>query len=183
MTRLQAPRSTRRGFTLVELVITLSVSAIVAGLVSSFIARPMEGYVDLARRAVLVDSGETALRRIARDVHAALPNSLRIGAGATAVELLHTADGARYRRAPGTNPSSEDHTAVSDVLDFSGDTSFNVLGRFGHLAFTYGSPLPALTRLAIYTTTTDVYADASRLGRTLHHWPCSHEATPASGYD
>jgi MSHA biogenesis protein MshO len=158
-----AARSTAGGpgFTLVELVIAMVIASIMAGLAASFITRPMEGYADLTRRAALVDAAEGALRRMARDIHAALPNSLRIAGGGTTLELLHTADGGRYRRAPGTNPSTEDHTATSDWLDFAGDSSFNLLGRLGHLSFSYGSALAAQTRLAIYTTTTDVYADAA----------------------
>lgn len=160
--RAHAGRGRReKGFTLVELVVVISVASIVAALATNFITRPVEAYRDLRSRAALVDAAESALRRVSRDVHAALPNSLRVSPDGRSLELLHTADGARYRRGPGTNPSGPDHSAASDWLDFLGDAQFNVLGRFANLAFAYGTPLPAATRLAVYNTSPAVYAEAA----------------------
>ncbi len=156
-------RSGESGVTLLELVITISITSVLAGGVAVFITAPLEGFRDLSRRARLVDSAESALRRMSRDVRRALPNSVRIGAGATVLELLHVSDGARYRREAGTNPGPVVHDTVSDLLSFStaGDDSWNAVGRFESLAFTSGVPLAAGTRLAIYTTSTAVYADAA----------------------
>lgn len=158
-----AARGRRAGATLVELVVVLVITAILAGAMGVFITRAMEGVRDVSRRATLVDVAESALRRVARDVRRALPNSIRIGGGARALEMLHAADGGRYRRRPGTNPGPVDHLAPSDWLTFaaSGDAQFNLLGRFRALSFSYGTPLPAGTRLAVYTTSTAVYADAA----------------------
>lgn len=93
-----------RGFTLVETIVAIAITGIVAAIVAVFIRAPVEGYVDSARRAWLTDVADTALRRIARDVQAALPNSLRPTASCVAstttscgVELLLTATGGRYR--------------------------------------------------------------------------------------
>ncbi len=152
----------RSGFTLVELVAVMIVGGIVSASVGVFMTRPMEGYNDLARRTMLVDSADLAARRLARDVQRALPNSLRVAGGGTVLELLHTVDGVRYRAIPATNPSTEDHTAASDVISFFGDTSWNVLGRFASLSFGYGTPLAAGHRLAIYTTNPAlVWSDAA----------------------
>ncbi len=147
----------RDGFTIVELVIVIGLASIVAGMVTGFITRPMEGYRDVTLRATLVDEAESALRRMARDVHAGLPNSLRVSVDGRSLELLRTPDGARYRRAPDAGA----HALADDWLDFAGDDQFNVLGRFASLAFAYGTPLPAGTRLAVYTTTLGVWADAA----------------------
>ncbi len=150
------------GFTLFELVLVVMISSLVAGMLNSFIRRPMEAYREMERRATLVDVAETALRRMARDVRASLPNSLRVSGDKRSLEILHLGDGARYREDAGTNPStSEDHTAASDWLSFSGDTQFNILGRLTHLDPNYGQALTAGTRLAIYNTSTNVYADAA----------------------
>ena len=150
------------GFTLLELVLVVAISSIVAGMLNSFIRRPMEAYRDMERRATLVDVAETALRRMARDVRASLPNSLRVSGDKRSLEILHLADGARYREDPGTNPTtSEDHTDPNDWLSFSGDTQFNILGRLSHLDPNYGQALTAGTRLAIYNTSTNVYTDAA----------------------
>jgi MSHA biogenesis protein MshO len=132
----------QRGFTLIELVITLVISAIVVSFVSMFISGPVRGFTDQARRARLVDAADTALRRIGRDVRRALPNSVRTSnaGGVAALELLGTVDGARYRAQP---PGSADQ-----VLDLAtADTSFNVLGPFTQVPKPFSS---ALYHLAIY---------------------------------
>lgn len=152
----------RAGFTLVELVVVMIVSGIVASSVGVFMTRPIEGYNDLARRTTLVDAADLAARRLARDVRRALPNSLRVAGGGAALELLHTVEGARYRAVPGVNPGGADHTAPSDVLSFFGDASWNALGRLQALSFSYGTPLPAGHRVAIYTTDANLtWSDAA----------------------
>lgn len=123
------------GFTLVELVITLAVSGIVVSFVSMFIAGPVQGYADQTRRLQLVDLAEGSLRRIARDVRRALPNSVRVGGAGTvvALELLNTVDGVRYRAGP---PPA----AADNQLDFTSlDTRFNSVGVFTAIAKPFSS--------------------------------------------
>jgi len=115
---------TTRGFTLIELVVVIMISGIVATMLTGFITRPIEGYDKLSKRATLVDIADTALRRIQRDVRRALPNSIRITGGGATLELLHTIDGGRYRAGP-----------AGDVLDFTAaDTGFDVLGSLTNFA-------------------------------------------------
>lgn len=145
-----------RGFTLVELVVVIAITAIVAGMAAVFVLRPVQGYVDLSRRAALVDSAESALRRMARDIRIALPNSVRVTnlAAGFAVELLPTLDGARYATAEAS--ACENLTGFDPA---AADADFDVLGTFSSL-----SPLndPSY-RLVINNqgagTTHDVYAD------------------------
>lgn len=124
-----------RGFTLVELVVTIALSTIVVGFMAIFIAGPVDSYTDQARRAELVDLAENSLRRIARDIRRALPNSVRIdlSAGVAALELLSTVDGARYRdRPPPGDPSKR--------LQFSAsDDAFNTVGGFPNIAQPFSS--------------------------------------------
>ena len=97
-----------RGFTLVELVITIAVSSVVVAFMAMFIVAPMTIYAAQTRRATLVDAADSALRFIGRDLRAALPNSVRVSASGsvTALELLATADGARYQDSgPLSNPA------------------------------------------------------------------------------
>ncbi len=111
------------GFTLVELVAVIVIVGILSVMGGKLIVAPVTGYLDLSRRARLVDQADLALRRMQRDIRAALPNSVRIAGGGTALEFINTTDGGRYRRYP-------DASGAGDILDFStADTSFDVLGR------------------------------------------------------
>jgi MSHA biogenesis protein MshO len=95
-----------RGFTLVELVITIAVSSVVVAFMAMFIVTPMTIYTSQTRRAMLVDVADSTLRFIGRDLRAALPNSVRVNASGNALELLATADGARYQDSgPLSNPA------------------------------------------------------------------------------
>jgi len=114
-------RSGQRGFTLVEAVIVIVITGIIAVMVAIFIRAPIQGYVDSARRAEMTDIADTAARRIARDVRLALPNSVRVDAGSNAVEFLITRTGGRYRADAGA--------AGDDPLEFGvPDNSFDILG-------------------------------------------------------
>jgi MSHA biogenesis protein MshO len=95
-----------RGFTLVELVVTIAVSSVVVAFMAMFIVTPMTIYTSQTRRAMLVDVADSTLRFIGRDLRAALPNSVRVNASGNALELLATADGARYQDSgPLSNPA------------------------------------------------------------------------------
>lgn len=118
----------RAGFTLIELVVVIVIIGVVATMLGTFIRLPVQGYVDLSRRAALVDSAEGALRRMARDIRIALPNSVRaqaVGSGFV-LELLPTLDGGRYVTTESVNPCA--------VLAIGGnDTDFDILGSFSIL--------------------------------------------------
>jgi MSHA biogenesis protein MshO len=144
------------GFTLVELVVVILLMGIVAGMVAVFILRPVEGYTDLRRRAELVDSAESALRRMTRDIRLAVPNSVRrtnLGSG-FALELLPAVDGGRY--ATGEIAPCENLTGFDPA---AADLQFDILGTFSTLA----DGTPAGNRLVINNqgegTGHDVYAD------------------------
>lgn len=135
-------RSRQCGLTLIELVVTLTISTIVVGFVALFISGPVQGFMDQSRRVRLVDAADSALQRIARDVRRSLPNSVRTRAtgNVTALEILSTVDGARYRaQPPGT---------AAQILDFAAaDDSFNALGPFTQVAKPFSS---AAHYLAVY---------------------------------
>jgi len=95
-----------RGFTLIELVITIAVGSVVVAFMALFIVTPTTIYTSQTRRAMLVDAADSALRFIGRDLRAALPNSVRVNTSGNVLELLATADGARYQDSgPLSNPA------------------------------------------------------------------------------
>lgn len=113
------------GFTLVEAVIVIILTAIVSAGVALFIRMPVNSYINSAARADLVDAADTSLRRMARDLRLALPGSVRAttdASGAAYIELLLTRTGGRYL-------ASEDSTTVGTPLVFgSPQTSFDAIG-------------------------------------------------------
>jgi len=122
------------GFTLLEAIMVMVITGAIAAVVALFIVSPIEGYMDSAARAELSDVADTALRRIARDVRLALPNSVRTTTGADGnvyMELLLTKTGGRYL--------SEENDPIAGLpLRFSAancagtpaDCQFNVLGTW-----------------------------------------------------
>src|SRR5467141_2671472 len=158
-------QSRERGVTLIEMVIVISITAIIAGAVSVFISRPVEGYADAARRAEMSDIADTALRRMTRDLRTALANSIRItcvpSCGPTSsvyyLEYLQSTGGGRYR-AENTN----DPLNPGDPLDFTnplGDSSFDVIGTMPTLAA--GDSI-VIYNLASSGPTANAYVGANR---------------------
>lgn len=115
-------RSKQAGFTLIELIVVVVISGVLAMTVSQLIQRPVEMYQAQSSRARLVDKADTALVKISRELRDALPNSIRIACSGRCLEFLRVTTGGRYRAAP-----------VSDPLRLSfnpadADTRFEVLG-------------------------------------------------------
>ncbi len=113
------------GFTMVEMIMVIAITGILAGILAVFIARPVQGYTDSVRRAMLADAADVALRRLSREVRLALPNSLRLTtlSGVTYLEFIPTVTGGRYR-------DVGDGSTSGNFLDFadSATLTFDVLG-------------------------------------------------------
>lgn len=148
-----AARRYEAGFTLIEAIVAIVITGILAGIVAVFIAKPVEGYADSVRRAELTDVADVALRRMARDVRLALPNSLRTVANG--FEFVMTKSGGRYRdESDGSTCGNFLYTTDVDcgpVLETVSEVDFDVLG-----------PMPAITsgdRIVVYNLGAD-YAPA-----------------------
>lgn len=116
---LPAPR--RRGFTLVELVVTIVLFGLMAATLVVFLRPAVSAWLAVRTRAALAADADHALRRMLRDVRVAVPNSLRTP-GPQCFELVPTGGGGRYRlAADGVNggsaaASTEAATSQVDVL-------------------------------------------------------------------
>lgn len=88
------------GFTLIEVIVVITIMAILATGVAVFMSGPINAYFDSATRAELTDAADTALRRLSRDVRLALPNSARVSINGanTYLEFVQTLSGGQYRR-------------------------------------------------------------------------------------
>lgn len=145
MRALSQPRRSVSGFTLIELIMVIVIMGIVGTMVAVFMKKPFDAYIDSARRAALTDVADTVVRRMARDIHKALPNSLRQSispapANAQCIEFIATKTGGRYR-------VEEAATGDNKSLNFGAvDTTFNMLGSNSTFA---GSALPPDQQIAV----------------------------------
>lgn len=130
----QYAQQRQQGFTLVELVMVITILGVIGSVVAVFMKGPIDAYFASARRAALTDVADTTVRRIARDLRNVLPNTARVS-GSSCLEFIPTKLGARYR------------AEGSGALVFgSAVTSFNMLGD--HTLFA-GSSTPADQRIAV----------------------------------
>ncbi len=142
--------------TLIELVIAITLSAIVVSLMAMFIVQPIEAFTGQKQRAQLSDAADGALRLLARDLRAALPNSIRTAGSGTvyAIELLATIDGARYQDNPVGNAAL--------WLDFSqADTAFSTTVPFSQVTLNYSSTANYLAIYNVGITGANAYAIGS----------------------
>jgi MSHA biogenesis protein MshO len=144
------------GFTLMEMVITISVLGVISVAVGAFLLPALNSYQALERRSALVESADSAIRRMSRDIRLSLPNSVRltttlaVGSG-FALELIPTADGARYCTA-----GTADCDAAGALAIGGADSVFDVLGCFRNAAFIAASG-GSTYRLVVGSTDSGVY--------------------------
>ena len=143
-------RHSEHGFTLIEAVLVIAVTGVLFAVVAQFIVPPVQAYLATVARAGMVDQADLSLRRIGRDLRAALPNSVRVNGTGLEIEFIPVTAGARYA------------TEGSGALDFGTvDTSFDVVGPA--LSVTASQPL-VFYNLGPGVSGADAYAASTTAG-------------------
>jgi len=166
------------GFTLIELIIAISVSVIVVGFMVMFITVPVDNYIAQSRRAQLSTEADIIQRIMDNDIRNAVPNTVRWGINGSNVilEMLNTVDVAIYRDFGSTSPQS-----AIDELTFAPvapDANFSTLGKFKS-----GAAVSCLAtfRLVISpdqsSATTDVYAGGQVVTAPANTLNCNPDPT------
>lgn len=68
-----------RGFTLVELIVAITISSLLIGMIGMIMGAPVDRYLEQSKRNELVSVAERIERRLSTDLNKALPNSVRMG--------------------------------------------------------------------------------------------------------
>lgn len=114
---IATPKCLSAGFTLVEIVVAILISSILAAGTVGFISRSVDGLTATAARNQLASSGRTVIDRLSLELHNALPNSIRTDGGAgndQCIEFVPVVGATTY-----INPAfSGSGTLSFDVVDF-----------------------------------------------------------------
>lgn len=95
----------QRGFTLVEMVVAIAISAVVVVFAALFIRAPVDAYEAQSRRTGLLADASAVWPRMQQDLQRALPNSVRArrNGGYMTIEMLTVEGYARYMATPDDN--------------------------------------------------------------------------------
>jgi MSHA biogenesis protein MshO len=111
------------GFTLVEAIVVIVITGIIAGMVALFIRVPVQSNIDTRARAEMADAADLALRRMSRELRLAVPNTVTVYSNKLAIQFLLTKTGARYVSVLDNPP------ATLLPLDFvNGNNAFDIIG-------------------------------------------------------
>lgn len=108
-----------RGFTLIEIVVTMLISVIMALGMVTFISDTVDGVLSSGNRNKLTSSGRTVVDRLALELHNAVPNSIRATAvtasGDQCLEYIPFVAASNYVDAPFTGSGGDEF----EVVDFN----------------------------------------------------------------
>jgi MSHA biogenesis protein MshO len=117
------------GFTMVELVVSITISALLAGFISLVLTGPVDAYFDQTARTQLSDEAQFVSKAFTTDLRFALPNSVRIrtSGSRSIIEFLEVMSVSIYRP---TGTLADPPNAAADELDFgTPQDEFSVFGR------------------------------------------------------
>lgn len=132
-----------RGFTLVELVVSIVISGILMGMIAMIMGAPVETYLGQSRRNDLVDVSSRISRTLPADLQKALPRSVRIAdnGNTKVLQMIEVSDVLYYKDvSPTPIPNQElSFGMFGDTFSVYGRVSANpstlVLGSNGNEAY------------------------------------------------
>ena len=166
-----------RGFTLVEIIAVMSITAVIAAGVAVFLRMPLQAYQDAQRRASISDAADTVFTQLRRDLQTALPNSVRVTSvgGVFHLEFLQVRTAGRYRSDAASPPApsganscpdaNADGFADENVLRTGiADTCFTTIGPILDLAAITAADYIAVYNLGVGFPNADAYASGAASG-------------------
>ena len=126
---MKRSRTSQRGFTLLELIVAMVISAILAGMIAMIIGAPVDSYLQQGRNSELSEASDRIAGTLTADFSRALPNSVRIrNVGVrSVVQMLEVMDVVYFV------PQGPDPTQAPVQLDTAvADSSFSALGSFAN---------------------------------------------------
>jgi prepilin-type N-terminal cleavage/methylation domain-containing protein len=141
------------GFTLIELVVSITVASIVVGIMCAFVGAPIDMYMSQSRRAGMDDAADDIWRNMQRDLAPAIPYSVRAQKNGTVVvlEAMPATTWARYH----PNGSMGNNAAKELAAPGLTDTDFDVVGS------TAMNLSPSLSVTILHDNTSNPYAVTS----------------------
>ncbi len=161
-------RQRSRGFTMIELVVGMTVAAMVVGFIAVFIAVPVRAHIAQARRGELAASAETLARAMAEDVRTALPGSPRAYVdvnGRVVLELIPVLGVVRYCDEVGVDCPNKLDFAIADGQFDVVEDSQNVAAAF--VAVTDNDPANAASAQDAYLLTNMIAAAQDTTGHLV----------------
>ncbi len=71
-------RNSSSGFTLIELIMVMVLLSIIGVMGGKFISQSFQGFADTQTRTEMYEEGKTALIRLEREIHVAIPNAISV---------------------------------------------------------------------------------------------------------
>lgn len=89
----------QHGFTMVELIVAMTICTILMGMIAMIMGSPVERYLEQSKRNDLVNASERITRMVGGDLNAALPNSVRADnfANTSVLQMLAVSDVVFYQ--------------------------------------------------------------------------------------
>lgn len=147
------------GFTLIELIIVIVISGIIAVGATRFVAHTASGYVATALRQGNAAMGVIVSEKISRELRSALPNSVRVNVAQDCIEFVPVLAAAKYSAAP-VVPLTADSSITMSYINCAGcsgsDEHAVIYPSSQADAYTQGSTTALTTAQATVASATSV---------------------------